>query len=124
MPCDSVAIAPRGLREFLTAALIRLAIRSAVKPALSAKLPIATQRRRMKRAARLLPSPRWAQFEPDVLGGVSGEWVRARGANAEGTANAAILYLHGGGYCVGSPATGTYSTASGGGARSLMVMPK
>ena len=39
----------------------------------------------------------------DDIGGVHGEWLRpARPGRGSG---AAILYLHGGGYCLGSPAT-------------------
>ncbi len=40
-------------------------------------------------------------IEPVDAGGVPGEWVRVPGAQP----GAAILYLHGGGYVIGSPAT-------------------
>jgi len=39
------------------------------------------------------------EHEPDEVGGIKGEWVRARGARSD----AALLYLHGGGYLIGSP---------------------
>ena len=38
------------------------------------------------------------EVEPSVVGGIKGEWVRARGC----TTDAALLYLHGGGYVIGS----------------------
>jgi len=41
----------------------------------------------------------------DTLGGVPGEWVLSRHSAANANASATILYLHGGAYCVGSPAT-------------------
>jgi epsilon-lactone hydrolase len=39
------------------------------------------------------------ETEPAIIGGIKGEWVRARGARTD----AALLYLHGGGYAIGSP---------------------
>src|SRR5215472_16394567 len=39
------------------------------------------------------------EAEPASVGGIKGEWVRARGCRAD----AALLYLHGGGYRIGSP---------------------
>ena len=54
-------------------------------------------------ADALIRPRRRVEIQDHVLGGVKGEWVRsARPANA--AQSAAILYLHGGGYCVGSPA--------------------
>ena len=48
---------------------------------------------------RSLPGPRGNGSRAGQLGGVEGEWVRARRARGD----AALLYLHGGGYAVGSP---------------------
>jgi len=39
------------------------------------------------------------EAEPATVGGIKGEWVRARGCRND----AALLYLHGGGYVIGSP---------------------
>jgi monoterpene epsilon-lactone hydrolase len=39
------------------------------------------------------------ETEPAIVGGINGEWVRARGCRSD----AALLYLHGGGYLIGSP---------------------
>ncbi|MDX6616587.1 MAG: epsilon-lactone hydrolase, partial [Solirubrobacterales bacterium] len=38
-------------------------------------------------------------MEPGTLGGVGGEWVTAAGSSRDGV----LLYLHGGGYAIGSP---------------------
>jgi acetyl esterase/lipase len=54
------------------------------------------------------------RYEPAITGGVRAEWAVAENASAE----RAVLYLHGGGYVIGSPAThrglvGDLSRASG-----------
>ena len=92
---------PRGARERIVAPLLRLALRLALKPVLSPDAPIARQRRRAERLARLARPHLAVAVEPAIVGGVPGEWLRP----ADAAANAAILYLHGGGYCIGSPAT-------------------
>jgi acetyl esterase/lipase len=62
----------------------------------------AEQRTRMEQMVAFLPATA-DRYEdtPATVGGIKGEWVRARGARED----AAILYLHGGGYCIGSPKT-------------------
>jgi monoterpene epsilon-lactone hydrolase len=40
------------------------------------------------------------EVQAAVLGGVKGEWIRAKGVRRN---DAALLYLHGGGYSIGSP---------------------
>lgn len=45
------------------------------------------------------PLPDGTVLEPVVAGGVPGEWLRRAGT----TRHRVILFLHGGGYCVGSP---------------------
>lgn len=44
------------------------------------------------------PVPELAELEPVDAGGVPSEWVRAPGVRSDG----ALLYLHGGGYAIGS----------------------
>jgi acetyl esterase/lipase len=61
--------------------------------------PIPEQRRRMDAISELFPLPGDAVVEPGKVGGIEGDWVRKRGVRSD----AALLYLHGGGYCVGSP---------------------
>lgn len=60
---------------------------------------IATMRARME--AQAAAPPEDVKVEPAELGGVPGEWVAAPGADA----STVLLYLHGGGYVLGSPAT-------------------
>jgi acetyl esterase/lipase len=52
-------------------------------------------------AARQLPPPADTVIEPIVAGGVPAEWVWRAGTSGEPV----TLYLHGGGYLVGSPRT-------------------
>jgi epsilon-lactone hydrolase len=62
---------------------------------------LAEQRARMDSLATFFPLANGTQSEPATIGGIKGEWVRAAGARRD----AAVLYLHGGGYVVGSPAS-------------------
>jgi acetyl esterase/lipase len=52
----------------------------------------------MEAATTAMPPPEDVRFEPVVAGGVPAEWARAPGA----VDDRALLYLHGGGYVVGS----------------------
>lgn len=99
MSSASADLRPRGIREHVVAAVLRLGLRLALKPKLAPDVPIAEQRRRFLQLARLT-WPRDGKVEPATVGGVPGEWVRAGAA-----ARASILYLHGGAYCVGSAAS-------------------
>jgi acetyl esterase/lipase len=63
--------------------------------------PVAEQRRWLARFSRLTLPPRGVRFEPGSCGGVPGEFVHAEPQPT----TRAVLYLHGGAYCVGSPAT-------------------
>ncbi|MCJ7711075.1 MAG: alpha/beta hydrolase, partial [Chloroflexi bacterium] len=58
--------------------------------------------RRMARVSGWMRVPRDAQYRAAVCGGVPGESVFARDAASP---EWAVLYLHGGGYCVGSAAS-------------------
>jgi acetyl esterase/lipase len=60
---------------------------------------IATRRARMDRLSEFFPHAGGTAVEPAMSGGVKGEWVRAPHARRD----AALLYLHGGGYVLGSP---------------------
>ena len=95
----------RTARERLFAPLLRLALKLALQPKLAPHVPIAAQRRRVKQLARLT-RPDDIIVEPARVGGVPGEWLRL-----PGTADESILYLHGGGYCVGTAATHRAVTA-------------
>src|SRR5690349_24523807 len=62
-------------------------------------LSVAEQRARMDGLADFFPVPDGTEVEPAKMGGIPGEWVRARRTRND----AALLYLHGGGYVIGSP---------------------
>ncbi len=59
-----------------------------------------TRRRRVERAQRLPGPPRGTWIRERELGGVPAEAVAHGSASGS---DAVLLYLHGGGYCVGSP---------------------
>jgi acetyl esterase/lipase len=108
MPGNEAEFAPRGIRERLTALVLRIALRTLVKPALSPKVPIVRQRWWLEQLARLIGAGGQTRREAGSAGGVNGEWMRppqSGEAAAPGDSRGAILYLHGGGYCVGSPRT-------------------
>jgi len=60
---------------------------------------LAEQRVRMDALSAMLPPVEGFEDEPGSVGGIAGEWVRARHV---GRKDAALLYLHGGGYAIGS----------------------
>lgn len=95
-------IAPDSWAERFTAACLRTLLRAAMLRVLRGGRPVEQQRRLLERVTSLTLAPRAARFEPAACGGVRGEAVTVRSGPAP---ERAILYLHGGGYCVGSPAT-------------------
>ena len=106
MPSDEAEFERPRTRERLTAAIVRAALRTTVKPALSPKVPIVWQRWWLAQLARLTRASGQTTLEAGTAGGVKGEWLRPRRAGdaaASTIATGAILYLYGGGYCVGSP---------------------
>jgi phosphinothricin tripeptide acetyl hydrolase len=70
-----------------------------------AKLPapetmtIAERRRQYERAEKVFPLPPGTSLEAVQVGAGAGEWLRTAAARTD----AALLYLHGGGYVIGSP---------------------
>ncbi len=86
----------------LVAGVLRSVLRLTLGRTIVAGLPIAKQRQRLRIVTRLTLPPRGSRFETAPCGGVPGEWTRITGASNLGTT---ILYLHGGGYCTGSPST-------------------
>ena len=78
-----------------------------------AKLDVAGQRASMEAFASVIPTIAGTELKPVVLGGTKGERIVAPGASSART----ILYLHGGGYVVGSsnshrPLAAQYSAAA------------
>ncbi len=93
---------PKGAFDALAAALLRLTLRSLLKPVFSPRVSITLQRRWLGWIALLTLKPRGVQRQSATVGGVPGEWLRpASGCIRPGH----ILYLHGGAFCVGSAAT-------------------
>src|SRR6185295_15299619 len=58
------------------------------------------QRARFDMFASLMPVVEGFEATPATLGAIAGEWVRAKAVHR---IDAALLYLHGGGYVIGSP---------------------
>jgi len=62
------------------------------------ELSIPEMRAQMDAATTAMPPPEDVAFTPVDAAGVPAEWTRAPGASRDHT----VLYLHGGGYCIGS----------------------
>jgi len=95
-------------------ALLKAFLRRVFRPALSADRPIAAQRRLLQRFGALTPVPSGVRYKTIDMGGVRGDLVTGRLQRVKH----AILYLHGGGYCIGSPSayrilTGTLAKSAG-----------
>lgn len=94
--------ADESLVQRAIATAFRAVLRAALPGTFRAGLPVELQRQRLLRITRLTLPPREASFAPASCGGIAGEWVTVRGHER---ARPVVLYLHGGGYCTGSPAT-------------------
>src|SRR5262249_47589342 len=70
-------------------------------PPVPQDMDTAARRQRMEELTATAPPPDGIRPTAVDAGGVPGEWVEATGASPRGT----ILYLHGGGYTIGSVAT-------------------
>jgi monoterpene epsilon-lactone hydrolase len=91
------------MNESWQARLARLVVRGVLKPLLHPAAPFGLQRLWVAAATRTLWVPRGARFERTQLAGVPAECVTSRGrASAK---EKALLYLHGGGYVLGSART-------------------
>ncbi len=91
-----------------------------------AKLPpsetmtLAERRTQYERAERVFPVPPDVKVEPIDIGGVRAERLTPRATRG----GAAILYLHGGGYCIGSPRSHRHLAAAiGVAAEATVVLP-
>ena len=86
----------------MVASALRGMLRATLRPTFRADRPIPDQRRRLARIARLTWPARGVHVTTCSFGGVPGELARPPGDAAPA---GVVLYLHGGAYCVGSPAT-------------------
>ena len=93
---------PAGAAERLLAPLLRGTLKALLKPTFSPRWSIAAQRRWLGGMAHLNLPPRGVRITPDTLAGLPGEWLRGRDGSAR---RGTLLYLHGGAYVVGAPAT-------------------
>ena len=100
---------PRGIVEALLAFVLRGSLKLLLKPVFSPRYSIGFQRRWLRLVSRTTLVPRAVAIEPAHVGGVAGEWLKRRDAPA--AKSGALLYLHGGAYCIGSPATHRALTA-------------
>lgn len=99
---------PRGLADALVAALLRLVLRVALKPRFSPQVPITAQRARLQRFVALHRLPEGVRVEAARVGATPGEWLHPPQPPVKA---GCVLYLHGGAFCVGSPATHRALTA-------------
>lgn len=88
-------IAPTG--SALMPAVHRRLLQLLLKPVFHPDRDLAAQRQRVDLLGRLQPLPRGVRREPADRG----EWLRPAQLRGAGS----VLYLHGGAYCVGSPAS-------------------
>jgi acetyl esterase/lipase len=135
MRSDSAGFVPAGAHEKIAAALLRFGAHTAWRPALSPRISFVWQRWWMRQLARFTWPRAGIERQAGIAGGVSGEWMRpshvpqkwvpvlrkrtcaneqleqgddskkSHPAPAAQARRATILYLHGGGYCIGSHRT-------------------
>jgi acetyl esterase/lipase len=84
----------------VAASVARLVVSGFLKPVLSPGVPVGVQRRWVAVATSVLPQASGVRFETVVLGGVRCERALPRTPGA-----GCLVYLHGGGYVLGSPRT-------------------
>lgn len=80
---------------------LRGVTRLLLKPLIGAGTSVAFQRRCLSIIGKGLPPPRGTRYATIDLGGVRTE--RLEHGTGSGPATKTILFLHGGGYCIGSP---------------------
>lgn len=89
-----------GLRRLAARTLVRTLVRRDLAPA----RPLGRRRLALERAARLLPLPRGVTVHAAGAEYPGSAWLLPPGAGPEATAEGpALLYLHGGGFVLGSP---------------------
>ncbi len=104
-PAGGIAIAaPRALPERLAAAFQRAFLRTCFKPLIGPPFSARTQRRVVDLLAPLMPGVRGVAYRQLHVQALPVEVVRIAGAETNTDAGA-ILYLHGGAFCLGSPVT-------------------
>ncbi|MFP4475520.1 MAG: alpha/beta hydrolase [Desulfatibacillaceae bacterium] len=100
----------------------RLFVKMYMKPRFGVDSGHEDTRRALDLASRLAIPPRGTRYRKVIANGVPCEWIAGPGVSME--SGAVILYLHGGGFCSGSPATHRQMIAGisgASGARALAV---
>jgi cyclohexanone monooxygenase len=101
-PYETRVLPPPSRLEKLFAAQNRLLLRAVFRPLVGPPLGLRVQRRVVDLLGWLMPAARKLRREKRMLGGVPAEVALPAVSGAE-AAPAAILYLHGGAFCLGSP---------------------
>jgi acetyl esterase/lipase len=82
------------------------------------KMTTAERRAQYEKAERFFPTPSDVKIEHVTAGTAAAEWLTPPGASAD----AAVLYLHGGGYVIGSPRSHRHLAAAIGRAANAPVL--
>ncbi|GAC1599490.1 MAG: hypothetical protein NVS4B10_10720 [Myxococcales bacterium] len=93
---------PQSIAEVVAATLFRRLLQWLLKPVFSPRFSVSFQRRWMRALSLLTVAPRGVIFAAGQVSGLQGEWARPQPATRR---RGTLLYLHGGAYCVCSPAT-------------------
>ena len=104
-PGSVLVVAPRSLPERASAAFQRGFLRSCFKPLIGPPFSARTQRRVGNLLAPLMPGVAGVSYRRMQLGSLPVEIVTPTQAGAQGGQAGAVLYLHGGAFCLGSPRT-------------------
>lgn len=86
----------------LRRAFARWLVRSILRPGIAPGRSLTWRRRHVEQSARLLPLPRGVRRVPAGEENPGGEWWLPAGVEAD-TRRGAVLYIHGGGFMLGSP---------------------
>lgn len=103
MPRRTAPVEGDTLGQKLVAALILRSLRLSRRAGLRGDSPVGRQRRLIRTLAKATVVPGASTFAPGSVGGVPGEWAAPKSGQQSG--RRIVLYLHGGAYCIGSPAT-------------------
>ena len=101
-PYETRVLPPPSRLESPLAAQNRLLLRAVFRPLVGPPLSLRAQRRVVDLLGWLMPAARRVRREKRMLGGVQAEVALPAVSSAE-AAPGAILYLHGGAFCLGSP---------------------
>ncbi len=94
---------PPGLHESLMGAIMRMALKTSLKPFLGPPWPFAVQRATLALGAALMPQDRRVQVKLDRVEHIPVERITPKRDTAK--PRHVILYLHGGAFVAGSPRT-------------------